>query len=608
MKKYLNYFIFSLLLVFTILIPSTAKVEAEGSGQVNNDTASVTAQVASKEEVIYATLDSSGKISEIYAVNILNVLKSGTISDHGDYSDLKNLTNTEQMDYKDHLVSSTANEGRFYYQGTMNEKVLPWDVTVSYYLDGKEISAKEIAGSQGNLEIRITTKKNAQVDEVFYKNYILQVSVTLDSSKCRNITADGATIANSGTDKLINFTVLPNSDGNMIVNTDVEEFEMEGITFSAVPYSMSIEIPDTSEFTNGITSLSDSIAQFNDGVLDLEKGVGGMNDGAIQLKNGSAEFKSGFDTLDAGSDDLIKASASIRDALNLINKNLVSAENLDLSEMAQLPAGLTQLADGLNQISTGMTDLASGFSASYQALDQAIATIPEEGISEEAIQKLVMDNPDSEALNLLLANYQAAQTIKETYKSVSAAFEAVQTNLPVFQASIDTISGTLTMIKGEIDTALTETDISAAMTQLTEGISTLASNYNQFDSGLGDYIGGVSKLNHAYSEVHNGIVSLAEGTGELNDGIGKLAGGSQELNRETKDMPEQMDTTIDSLLSNYENSDFAPVSFLSADNKNVKSVQFVMKTEKITMAKTEKQETIEEEPETVWTRLVKLFQ
>lgn len=66
-------------------------------------------------------------------------------------------------------------------------------------------------------------------------------------------------------------------------------------------------------------------------------------------------------------------------------------------------------------------------------------------------------NPDSAALQSLIANYQAAQTVKGTWEQVKAAFSAVQQNLPAFSKSITTVCESLETMASQIEAALTAT-------------------------------------------------------------------------------------------------------------------------------------------------------
>ncbi|MCD8501758.1 MAG: YhgE/Pip domain-containing protein, partial [Bacillaceae bacterium] len=120
-------------------------------------------------------------MEEIYVVNILDVISSGTVTDFGAYSHVKNLTNLSGIDQIDDTIRITASEGRFYYQGNTNEQYLPWDIEVSYLLNGKPMKPEDLLGLDGHLQLNITTSANENVDRTFYDNYLLQISLVLDS-------------------------------------------------------------------------------------------------------------------------------------------------------------------------------------------------------------------------------------------------------------------------------------------------------------------------------------------------------------------------------------------------------------------------------------------
>lgn len=100
------------------------------------------------------------------------------------------------------------------------------------------LTAAELGGMSGRLGIDISISDGGMEDSSFYESFMVQVSITLDSQLCRNITAEGATIANSGADKQINFTAMPGTDSEFALTADVTDFSMPGITFAAVPFSM----------------------------------------------------------------------------------------------------------------------------------------------------------------------------------------------------------------------------------------------------------------------------------------------------------------------------------------------------------------------------------
>ncbi len=49
------------------------------------------------------------------------------------------------------------------------------------------------------------------------------------------------------------------------MTAQVTDFEMEGITLSALPFSMDMDLPDTDEKVDDFRSLADAISDLNDG-------------------------------------------------------------------------------------------------------------------------------------------------------------------------------------------------------------------------------------------------------------------------------------------------------------------------------------------------------
>ena len=522
------------------------------------------------EEVIYARLYADGTPKEGYAVVALNVTSAGTVTHYGDYSAAVNLSDTTPLGYADGAVTMEAEPGRWYYEGTLAEVELPWDIEITYELDGKAISPEELGGKSGELEIGIATSKNEAVEGGFYENYLLQFTITLDADLCENVAVRGGTAANAGSSKTVSLMVLPGSDGDVGLTADVHDFEMSGMTIAAVPYDVADSLGDMSELTDGLGQLVDAISQLSDGASQLSSG-------ASQLKYGASQYGSGLNQLSEGSAQLTAASDQIAAGLAQIGAmggQTPEGGTVSLSALAQLPSALRQLKSGLDQISAGIDQLDEGYAAAYTALAAAIEAIPAASVTEADIGALMAANPDSAALQALIANYQAAQTVKGTWEQVKAAFAAVQENLPTFSKSIATVSASLETMAAQIEAALTATGGSVdlgSLVQLMGGLEQLAANYSQFNEALKAYTVGVDALAANWGSLQSGINSLTSGASSLSDGVGTL-------DEETQAIPGQIDELLG---TGEEESDYKPVSFLDERNAEPDSVQFVISTEAI---------------------------
>lgn len=406
---------------------------------------------SSREEVIYSTLSSSGEVEQIYAVNILNVTDAGMLTDYGNYSSIKNLTSTEVLSSTNDRVTLNAPSGRFYYQGNMTNKNLPWTIGISYTLDNSTALTDSLVGKSGHLIIHLTTDQNMNIDPIFFQNYLLQVTFTLDTGKCTNIRADGATFANAGTDKLITFTVMPGKAGALTVEADVNDFEMKEIAFSAVPFSLDIDLPDATELTEGLGQLPEATGQLTKGISSLTDGADELAAGMKGVKSGSSDFLSGLNKLDDKSVELVAAS---------------------------------------EQISAGLSEISAGYQAVSNVLGQSAGALSGVDIPEEDLKELIINNPGNAALTQLLEIYKAARTIKGSFED------------PAFAMAITGLSAGITGLADDYS------QFHTGLTAYTGGINQAASSYDLLDGAVSDLSAGAGKLAEGLKAMEEGVTEL----------------------------------------------------------------------------------------------------
>lgn len=562
-----------------------------------------------KDEVIYGNLDVNGKTKHLYVVNTFHMTKPGMIDDYGAYTDIRNLTDlTDIKQTEDEKIQFHSDEGEFYYQGELQHQSLPWNISINYLLDGKKVEAEDLAGQSGFLEIQIATSANKKVNPLFFENYLMQISLTLDPSICNNIQAPEGTEANVGKDKQITFTVMPEQEEEFIITTHVTNFEMDPINISALPANLAIDDPDLGTMTGDMQSLSDAIKDVNDGVYELNKGITDLNAGASELSKGSKDYRNGLNKLDQSSQQLVDGSKEIRDILQMVNGSM--HENMDvpdISEMKALPKGLRKIASGLKETANGLDMLQENYGKVYNQLDRVMLQIPEGSISEEQIQALYESDADAQVVDQLVKTYIAAQTAKKTYLAVKDGVDAVSETLKHLSHPIYEMEKQLKTMSDAIDQAMKNTEQLTLLEELQNGLSTLATEYQAFHDGLVRYTGGVSTLTTSYHKLDDGIQQLSDGVSTLSKGTGELYNGTKALQESTADLPGQMESEIKQQLEAYDFSDFEPVSFMSDKNKNIGVVQFVLQTERIEIEEVESVEEKETEEKGFWAKLLDLF-
>ncbi|MHA6252410.1 YhgE/Pip domain-containing protein [Oceanobacillus sp. CAU 1775] len=593
-------------LCLLLILPSFLTFAATGSDDEAVVANTKEGSVASKDEVVYATLNPDGSREELYIVNALEVTEAGIVEDFGDYTSLKNLTDLSPINKTGEKIEVIAEEGRFYYQGNMDTELLPWDFNIEYLLDGKVVALEELAGVDGNVEIKINSSANEAVDARFFENYLLQISLLLDAEKTMNIQTEDGMLANAGKDFQITFTVMPEEEGNVSVSADVQDFEFNGIDIAAIPSSMSIDPPDTDELTTEMRTLSDAISEINNGVSEMKDGAAELHQGTSELREGSKEYHNGILALDSGSDELVSGSAAINDALELMSDSLSTVDDIDLSQLGLVIDGLNEISDGLREVSGGLTQLLTGYNEAYSALNGAMNAIPNHQITEEEIGALYLSGADKQTIDRLVEVYSAALVAKGTYDQVKEAFQAIDSTLATIIPNLNQMADGMDQITREFSTATEGLDISGGMQELTEGIATLSTEYKTFNQGIMAYTNGVSQLATNYQQLDGGIAELNNGTGEFANGLSELHDGTSELDEATNNIPEQMTEEIDKIISEFDKSDFEAVSFVSEQNENVNSVQFVLTTKGIENGETEEVVDVKEE-KSFWQKFLDLF-
>lgn len=578
--------------------------------------AAQSASVVSKEEVVYATLSGSGEVRDTYVVNIFNLNAKGMIEDFGEYTAVKNLSTTTEPVYENGKITIEGEGDRFYYQGNMQNAKLPWDIAVDYYLDGKKLSASELAGSSGRTEIVIKTTQNPSVNATFFNNYVLQITVTLNTDLCRNITAPDGTFANAGKNKLITFMVLPEKNANFKISIQTTNFEMEGIQFAAVPFSMNLDMPNTSSMTSGLSALTEAIDKLNKGTETLVDGVLKSKNGAVDLKNGSGEFQVGLNTLSAGGKDIVAGSKQILDGITVINSGFQNSGGGDLTAFGQLPTALRGYAGALDTVAGNLMTLNSQYSAAYSKLAQDIGAIPSQTVTEAQLNELLAQNLSNATLTELVANYKATHgavnQLKTNFTNNNGVFTSLLSGLPTAAGTLSgtdqSISASLKGLAANVEGALQNSTFYQGLVKLSEGLASLQQQYTGFHSYLNEYTGGVTRVATDYSKLGGGIEKLSTGLGQLYTGAVEMSNGTNQLYVKTKDIPQQIQDKIDEYMNAYDKSGYKPISFVSEKNTNVASVQFIIKTEKIEKAAQEKAAEVKPATESFWTKLKNLFQ
>lgn len=488
------------------------------------------AEEAEKDENVYVSLNEDGSVSGIYVVNEYVLENDTQIVDYGDYSEVRNLSSEDEITFENGRVSVNAKKGKFYYQGSLKDAQLPWNISISYQLDGEKISAKDLAGKSGKLKITLKITDNQDSDDEFFDNYLMQGTVTLNTEKCSNITAEGSSQANIGKNRQILYNIMAGQEKTFVINADVIDFEMDAITFQAVPMSFDIdsssiekdglyektdEIKDAAtEFDDGATDLddgvkelSDGVSELSDGATDLKAGAGDLKDGAGELKDGTGSLISGASSLSSGASELEKGIWSLKNGLSQLNKGITGVD----SGASALDSGAKDLADGAQAAKAGSESL----SASINTLSGSIGQMQQGAARlQEGINALYEKSPELT---------EGSGKVLESLKQIQASLSSITVGADQMQQLLDTSNTIHETIQGLADLAdaLSEgmNPSTTGGSGSTDGTGTAGSSESAGDSGtLGnsesagntEISNSVESRNYSFSEVESQGGSLEQ--------------------------------------------------------------------------------------------------
>ena len=418
-----------------------------------------------KDENIYVNLNTDGSVSGVYVVNEYELKEKTQITDYGNYTSVKNLTSDDAITLSGDKVEVEAPAGKFYYQGDIDGTEIPWDISITYKLDGQKLSAEELAGKSGKLKIVLSVKDNKDSDDKFFDNYLVQGTVTLDTKKCSSIQADGATQANVGSDRQLLYNIMAGQEKEFTITADVTDFEMDAISFQAVPMSFDIDSSslDTSEIYDKTDEIKDAAKEFDDGATDLQDGASKLKDGSSELKDGASDLKDGTDELKDGTSNLKSGAGELSDGTD------------------ELASGGESLADGASSMKSGISSADQG-AASVRAGAGSLVSVASQlsegtrslnsGMQELSKNLKKMDKGASRLNNSLTALSSQSGTLTDGSAQVLAALQQIQASLSTINVGSEAMQNQITHMgqSEEMQSLLNaSTQIKAATESLADG-------------------------------------------------------------------------------------------------------------------------------------------
>lgn len=472
-----------------------------------------------KDETVYVKADAAGKVTDTTVSEWLKNPGSGALEDTTGLKDIKNVKGDETFTEKgEDAVTWDAEGNDIYYQGR-SEESLPVDVTITYKLDGKKISAKKLEGKSGKLEIHIDYKNHSRQtvkvdgkDVEMYTPFTMVTALLLPTDQYKNVTVDSGKIVSDADKDIVLGLGFPGLTENLnLQDVDVEIPESVTITADAKKVSVGTTITVVSadlldKF--GLNDVSD-FDSFSDSIDEL-------SDAASQLKDGSRTLADGVNTLNSKTGDLKSGVNELADGVNAY-----------AGGVSQLAQGSSEVAAGAQKLKDGATQAQQGIYDAKTGADALVA-----GYDDQSTGAVVAANALSSNLSALSQKLGSGSTSVQLTDAQKAEISAAANAMA--QAAAQNITDDMFTTMGMTREAYIQSLAAAFVPALTEKITAVAQNAASTTSsaikGSVDQLAGVAqKLAGGVGELRNGTASLQDGLGRLSDGSAELVNGTADL-------------------------------------------------------------------------------
>ena len=184
-------------------ILNTESGNANTTGAADNNARNIS---NCKEETVYVITDATGGVSDVIVSDWLkNADGSDLLNDVSILDGVENVKGNETFTVSaENTLIWQAQGHDIYYQGN-TDAPLPISLHVTYYLDGREISPKDLSGLSGHIRIRFDYENLATYTSVVdgeemtvHVPFTVVTGLILDTERFNNITVtNGKTISNS---------------------------------------------------------------------------------------------------------------------------------------------------------------------------------------------------------------------------------------------------------------------------------------------------------------------------------------------------------------------------------------------------------------------------
>ena len=547
---------------------------------------------AEKDETVYVIADASGAPQK--------VIVSDWLKNEQKNSDIASISDDGNGGYSIDAENSHAWDAA---SGELDgQPDLPVSVNLTYMLDGKEMTAEQIAGKSGKATIRFdytnhqkqTVSINGKDTDV-YVPFTVITGAVLDDSVFSNIEVSNGKVINDGTRTIVIGFALPgmqesldlNADSIKIpdsieITADVKNFSLT-TTLTMVTNDVFNEAAEDIEkkrdekgdedvslekLTGGISQLTDGSSALYDGTSQLLEKSGMLISGIHQLASGGQQVSGGVNTvrqtlqlLCSKNSDLQGGASKVFDTLLSTTQKQVQAAGMNCPTLTKenyvqvlgaISSGLSEesiralaeqkRSDVTEQVKNAVReDVREKIEAKSDEIRQGVTAGVEQQVRGQVLEGVLAQN------NMSADDYQNLD--EATKAAIDSSVDAMTSEQMQSEQVQQTIDSTVESQKQQlIESNMQSDEVQSQIKAIVDSEinKAIAQNLPKAKDGQKSIEAAIEQLN-AYNDFYQGIIAYTNGVKSLYDGTAGLQSGAQQLSNGLDQLNEGTDALTDGI-------------------------------------------------------------
>ena len=547
---------------------------------------------AEKDETVYVIADASGAPQK--------VIVSDWLKNEQKNSDIASISDDGNGGYSIDAENSHAWDAA---SGELDgQPDLPVSVNLTYMLDGKEMTAEQIAGKSGKATIRFdytnhqkqTVSINGKDTDV-YVPFTVITGAVLDDSVFSNIEVSNGKVINDGTRTIVIGFALPgmqesldlNADSIKIpdsieITADVKNFSLT-TTLTMVTNDVFNEAAEDIEkkkdekgdedvslekLTGGISQLTDGSSALYDGTSQLLEKSGMLISGIHQLASGGQQVSGGVNTvrqtlqlLCSKNSDLQGGASKVFDTLLSTTQKQVQAAGMNCPTLTKenyvqvlgaISSGLSEESiralaeqkrpDVTAQVQSAVREnVTAQIEAKSDEIRQGVTAGVEQQVRGQVLEGVLAQN------NMSADDYQNLD--EATKAAIDSSVDAMTSEQMQSEQVQQTIDSTVESQKQQlIESNMQSDEVQSQIKAIVDSEinKAIAQNLPKAKDGQKSIEAAIEQLN-AYNDFYQGIIAYTNGVKSLYDGTAGLQSGAQQLSNGLDQLNEGTDALTDGI-------------------------------------------------------------